>query len=368
MNQPGKKNTKFNTRAPAATRSHIAFRKPGLPPVREEAKLPSWNTAWPHGQVPSQPHTAAQTQTQNPLQPQSAPVPPPAPVENVSGPPLAPSTQIGSVKRVVGIPIKPGRGFPQQTGALNKPTALQAPSPDNCVDNALDEIKEQIQNYLEVCDTLSHRPIEMDYLVEVLFVLARSLNFDFLVFMKAAEGGKSFSHCISRGVRNHPPAFAPAFSPCISDGKIMWNELMKASSEKDAPVSVWVGREKISSIGYVPFQDGDSILGFMILGSYTKKSKTPVASQILELCGGRIGLSLAYESRCKDPDTGVAAALSEVELHHSQALEYFDLLSSSFGAGDGLAGKLLGKSRDSLKKASDRLSEIKSAVSRKKKA
>nr|HPN84820.1 hypothetical protein [Victivallales bacterium] len=302
MDVPAKKKPTFTIK-PGATKTSISFRKPELGATKVPAATTQSAQKPP---LPQDPPTLAK----NTLPPQhahhSAPPPPAAP----KAPPIPTqnphntsySTHAGHanaathhqpaqapVRRVVGVPLKVENMVAQKTGIKDNQPVQKAPTLDKTIEAAVDEIKDQIQNYIEVCDTLSRRPVDMDNLVEILFVMTRSLNFDFLILLRASPSGKGFCAYHVRGLKANHPDMDSLLEPALSNGKISWNTLIKITSSSEGKFAEWMRDEKISSVGHVPFHDGDNINGLMIVGSYEKKNKTQIASQILELCGSRIG-------------------------------------------------------------------------------
>ncbi|HOK05353.1 MAG TPA: hypothetical protein P5270_00610 [Victivallales bacterium] len=351
MTSEPKKNSKFNTRPPIATRSHIAFRKPTQQTKNSIPQLPKQP-------IPSPSHQEV-TKNQAAFTPPPPPPPPPTIVQQQTS--IQPTTEPPQKesKRLVGIPIKIPNQFAQRTGMIDKGTSIEAPPLQNKdTESNFTEITEQIQNYLEVCDTLSRRPIDMEYLTELLFVFTKSLNFDFLVILCVGKNN-SFSTYISRGLKGEYPNFQNIFAKTISEGRVIWPEVMHITSAKDKEIAKWINKQKIFSFGYVPFQDGNNILGFMIIGSYSKKTKSPIASQLLELCGGRIGLALAHDLLLKERNEQISSLISELDNEFSQIKEYSELLESSFQDKESLAGKLIRKCNESLKRAGENISNLK---------
>jgi len=360
MTLESKKNNKFNTRPPIATRSHIAFRKttqqtknniPQLPKQQQTPPPPPPKTYNP----PSQELIPNQAAVNNPL-----PTPQPTTLQQQTDIKTTIESPQKETKRLVGIPIKMPNQFAQRTGMIDKAVpSEEAQAQKKNIESNFDEITEQIQNYLEVCDTLSRRPIDMEYLTELLFVFTRSLNFDFLVILCVGKDN-SFSKFISRGLKGEYPNFQTIFAKAISEGRVIWPEIMHITSAKDGEIAKWINKQKIYSIGHVPFQDGNNILGFMMIGSYSKKNKSPIASQLLELCGGRVGLALANDLILREKNEQLSFLVSKLENEFSQIKEYTELLESSFQDKESLAGKLIKKCNESVKKAEENVLNLKS--------
>jgi hypothetical protein len=268
------------------------------------------------------------------------------------------------VVRIAGIPIKAENQSAQKTGFLEKaPDAQAAISLEKAIEGTIDDIKEQLQNYLEVCDTLSHHSFSYDNLIELLFVLVRSVNLDFFVFLQVPKSGDGFSPVFSRGLKNPPGRhIISSLGKAILEKKLSWAELMKIVSVKDGSFADWVAKEKIESVGFVPFHDGKAIRGLMIIGSYSKKQKSPIASQLLELCGGRIGISLSLKEKDEPVSPKALTLVSSIKETQKQALEYFELIMATTGARDDLAGKILIKCKSAMEKNSESIENLSNEI------
>jgi hypothetical protein len=254
--------------------------------------------------------------------------------------------------RIAGIPMKAENQSAQKTGFLEKvPNGRMAVSLEKAIEGTIDDIKEQLQNYLEVCDTLSHHSFSYDNLIELLFVFVRSVNLDFFVFLQVPKSGDGFSPVFSRGLKNPPGRhIISSLGKAILEKKLSWAELMKIVSVKDGSFADYVAKEKIESVGFVPFHDGKAIRGLMIIGSYSKKQKSPIASQLLELCGGRIGISLSLKAKDEPFSPKILTLMSGIKETQKQAMEYLELIMATTGARDDLAGKILIKCKNAVEK------------------
>ncbi len=159
-----------------------------------------------------------------------------------------------------------------------------------------ESFKEQLQNYLELCDSISSPRWTFQQIIDTLYVLIESLNLDTITvaFINFADG-KTLVPLVSRGYRLSPSDTIRAiWEKAIGDGpSVSWNSLMTIAANSSSELSKWVAKESLASIGYVPIHDNKTIYGFMFLGSHEKKVQSPIASALLELCGSRLGIILA---------------------------------------------------------------------------
>jgi len=165
------------------------------------------------------------------------------------------------------------------------------------LEQSLSDLKLQLNNYQDVCSKISAGNWELIDVVDYLHILIKSLNFDAisLLIIDPAEPG-SFLPMVSRGYLSPPPIEVEKFwTNCFTKNKrsLDWNNLLKLAQKTDSPLVDWMDAEDIFRIGYSPIQDGENIVGFMIISSYKDKHISPLASVLLELCGGHIGLALA---------------------------------------------------------------------------
>ncbi len=165
------------------------------------------------------------------------------------------------------------------------------------LDQSLSDLKLQLNNYQDVCSKISAGNWELVDVVDYLHILIKSLNFDAvsLLLIDPANPG-TFLPMVSRGYLSPPPVEVEQFwADCFTEDKhsLEWNNLLKLAQQPESPLVDWMDAEDIYRIGYSPVQDGENISGFMIIGSYKDKHISPLASALLELCGGHIGLALA---------------------------------------------------------------------------
>ena len=196
---------------------------------------------------------------------------------------------------------------------------------------SLDDVSEQTQSYLEVCDSLASKSWTAQDLIDLLNLMVLSLDLDCVTFILVdrSETGK-FSVPFSRGYRVPPrPAVVTEWESAIG-GKngIDWEKLMASASDNQSKLAQWIMEENIQSFGYVPVCDFDRIYGFIFFGSYKSIDISPIAANLLELCGGRIGMSLSI----RDSGSGnwpekALAAIKELRDSFSLIMGYIELAS-----------------------------------------
>ncbi len=151
------------------------------------------------------------------------------------------------------------------------------------------ECKELLEEYCNVCDNLAEDTAPTD-LIDVLEAFVKSLGLDAvsLVLMKSGKLEK----VISRGYKTPPPAeISGMFQECIADDSIDWDKMLETVEMPEGILAKWLESEDLARIGYIPVTDGKKISGILISASYGEQEISPLASILLEICGGRIALA-----------------------------------------------------------------------------
>jgi hypothetical protein len=191
-----------------------------------------------------------------------------------------------------------------KTGIMKAAGPIQAKAfdKDQFVGIEIEQLKEQLQNYLEVCDSISGVVWEPKDIVDIIHVMARSLDFDTVsIFVLDHNNPDEFSPLVSRGYKTPPTAeIINDWKECLvpDANTINWGKLMRHAEKTDTPLARWIIHEGLNSMGYVPIHDGTRTYGFILVASYEKRESSPVASGLFEMCGGRLGLSINSNS-CK---------------------------------------------------------------------
>lgn len=199
---------------------------------------------------------------------------------------------------------------------------------------SVDDVGEQIQSYLEVCDSLTSRSWAAQDLIDLLNLMVLSLDLDCVTLILVdKDEKKKFSIPFSRGYRVPPrPAVVTEWEAAIGgkDG-LDWEKLMASASDNQSKLAQWIMEENIQSFGYVPVCDFDRIYGFLFFGSYKSIDISPIAANLLELCGGRIGMSISIRDGSGGsggvwPDK-ILAAIKELRDSFSLIMGYIELAS-----------------------------------------
>jgi transcriptional regulator with GAF, ATPase, and Fis domain len=168
------------------------------------------------------------------------------------------------------------------------------------LENESENYKDQVQSFVDLCETLSKPGWQFADIVDYIHMLVRSVNLDALsvVLTEPSEKGK-FCKLISRGYKSAPgPKIVEEWQPAITeDATVDWNKLMDIAADKNTKLCRWISKEGLHSVGYVPLHDSSKIYGFLLVGAYENKIQAPLASSLLELCGDRIGLILESRRR-----------------------------------------------------------------------
>jgi len=164
------------------------------------------------------------------------------------------------------------------------------------LEHGLSELKEQLNHYQEVCARFAAAEWRLPDVTDYLFIMVKSLNFDALSVMVVDQSNpERFLPMVSRGYF-HPPTIDVEHlwqqSLHENGGTVNWDKLLELTQREQSPLVDWMESEKIHRIGYSPIQDGDQICGFITVASYAEKKLSPLASILLELCGGHIGLAM----------------------------------------------------------------------------
>ena len=183
------------------------------------------------------------------------------------------------------------------------------------LDQSLADMKLQLSYYQNICTRIAGGEWRVIDVVDYLFLLVKSLGFDAVsLLLLDSEHPGAFLPMVSRGY-HHPPALNLEdywrAAICADGEDINWDALLALAQRGTSPAADWIETEKFFRIGYSPIQDGERIVGFMVIVSYAEKRQSPLASVLLELCGGHIGLALAAR-RAKGRPVAVGGSESAV--------------------------------------------------------
>ena len=265
----------------------------------------------------------------------------------------------------VKIKIPKGQKLSEPEDASSQDAAVGAP-PESVVkaksinlqeylDQSLADLKLQLSYYQNICSQIAAGDWTLADVADHLFVLIKSLNFDAvsLMVMDPDKPG-SFSPMVSRGYHMPPSAELEGFwHPCIrrNGEEVNWDALLALAQRSESPLAAWIDKEKIFRIGYSPLQDGEKITGFMIICSYKEKHLSPLASVLLELCGGHIGLALAAHRVKKTQESTVSGDDSA----KTALLKIKDMFNQLDAGSDGVSREQLSATIEQSRKLIDQV-------------
>jgi len=228
------------------------------------------------------------------------------------------------------------------------------------LERSVSSLKSQMREYVDFFDALPiSAPWTPEMIIEPLYQLVRSIEYDSVsILMLDYDNPGCFRQMLSRGYSNPPgDEITALFGSCVrKDGfSIDWFKLMELAEAGDNVLSSWILSEKINKIGYVPISDGERIMGVIIASNYESKASSPLASSLLELCGGRLGLMLSVSLKNR--------SLSELERRVRDLMGGLDMISSPGQLPGGDASEVLEKCRVSLNQANELLRKLKAPAS-----
>lgn len=301
-----KTTNKIRVPAPAPTPSQA--QKPAA--VKEEDKY-KFTPKQPAAAVPAG-ATAAGERIADPVPYQHIPPPPQAQPAQVPGIPVIKGVVPERPKKapvpgriVSSTPAAPLVPPPMATPVLedsksatvfSERTALEGGKGAGKMNDITENCKEQLQIYLEVCDSIANETWHTPDIIDIMHVMIEALNFDVVALSVInIKDGKRLCPPSCRGFKFPPDAnVVSLWESAIVDGPTMsWNKLMGIAAGNQNDLSKWIHKEGLDSIGYVPIHDNKSIYGLIFVATHGKKVLSPLASPILELCGGRLGLMIS---------------------------------------------------------------------------
>lgn len=170
------------------------------------------------------------------------------------------------------------------------------------IEDSAETCKEQLQIYLEVCDSIANDTWQIPDIIDMMHVMVVALNFDVIaVSIVDFDNDGNLLPPVCRGLKFLPDEnVLKLWSWAVVAGHSMsWNKLMSIAADNQNDLAKWIVKEGLDSIGYVPIHDCKAIYGFILVATHGKKNLSPLASPILELCGGRLGLTISLR-RCRN--------------------------------------------------------------------
>ncbi len=253
---------------------------------------------------------------------------------SINKPEAAPPVQI-SLKPVSEsfVNVKPAL---QKTSVYDVPEKYQIPDMSEdlqkILENESENYKDQLQSFVDLCETLSKPGWQFADIVDYIHMLVRTVNLDILsiVLTDPSEKGK-FCKVLSRGYKSAPgPQIVAEWQPAVTaDATVDWNKLMDIAADKDTKLCKWISCAGLQSVGYVPLHGGTKIYGFLFVGAYENKVQSVLASSLLELCGDRIGVVLETRRTTASLPAAAPGTVRTVKDQLSLLASYLEVLKLS---------------------------------------
>ena len=176
------------------------------------------------------------------------------------------------------------------------------PLPDFIADDSeLEFLSDQVYAYRELSNVVDKGNWAPEQIIDLMDVFIRAINFDTVsIALIDQRSHDKFTGFISRGNESYPGADTIAYlQQSIVDGAIQWETLLQLSADKDSPFQKWVADEEFECLGFIPIHDGHQILGFILSACRKAYQPSDIASILLEMIGGRLGLSITAQKAYK---------------------------------------------------------------------
>lgn len=188
----------------------------------------------------------------------------------------------------------------------------------------------QVQNYLSFSRALTPEWKSKD-VIDILHCLVQSIGYDAVsLVLVDVDRGDKFLPVTSRGFKIPPGAdVVTVWETCVTeDSAINWSKLIKTAEIVNNAVGRWIVHEKIKRLGYIPIHDGENISGFLLACAMTDKweQSGQIGVNLLELCGGRIGLTLAKGAFAGEVADFVSETVNDIRDQFTLLIGYMDLI------------------------------------------
>ena len=211
---------------------------------------------------------------------------PPTPSEQAMPSPEADSVTVDSSKNGIESPRS------SESPSAQSQLELAPAQPPNFKET--ENLREQVANYLEICDSCLNGEFEPTDIIDLIHVLIMSLSLDVvsLALVDPERHGK-LRQVVSRGYGIPPTKHVvECWEKALTvNGELHWDKLMKIATDKNTELACWVISENLDSVGYVPIRDGKRLYGFLFVASKTKKKPSIIKSELLDACGSRLGIT-----------------------------------------------------------------------------
>lgn len=192
--------------------------------------------------------------------------------------------------------------------------------------------RQQVQYYSDIFQSITGSNWTPTGLISQIHILVKSLGLDAVsIMMIDTQDAGKLTEPVSRGFKNPPGVeLSSLLSVAVNAGhrSIDWRILMDIVADESNLMGVWVKAEGICMTGFVPITDNHSILGFLMVSSYSENEPSPLASPILELCGSGLGIT-----SCRESDNGIPAKImdSSASIQHdfTELINYIENLKGA---------------------------------------
>lgn len=165
------------------------------------------------------------------------------------------------------------------------------------IDRNLADMMLQLNCYRNFCTRITAGGWTLDEAADYLLLLVKSLGFDGVgLLLLDPDRPGTFLPPVCRGDRCFPVAAATDYwrTAWSADRRSLdWDAWLELARGDEAPFAAWLEEATVIRLGFSPVQDGERIVGAIIIVSYTEKELSPPATILLELSGGHLGLALA---------------------------------------------------------------------------
>lgn len=160
-----------------------------------------------------------------------------------------------------------------------------------------------LATFMEVFGQISSSGYDLKDVIGPLYKFIRTLGYHAVsILMIDPASPEHFTPIYSRGYKTPPPAdLVQLMEESINfrGGSIDWEKLMIIAEDKCNPLGRWAINEGFSRLGFAPVNDGNSIMGIIMIAFNGGKKPVALSSPLLELCSIQLGLMISL-SRLKN--------------------------------------------------------------------
>ena len=169
------------------------------------------------------------------------------------------------------------------------------------IDSEINEVKEQVHNYGEICDVLTTKTTNPDAYMDKLYILLQS--FKFKVVSLCLVNDHAQLEVFSRGYKDEVSEELIAQwqnAVEMESNSIDWVKLLKYTQTENSCLNDLLIKENLGKIGFSPVEEGGFIFGFVFIGSNVGVESSIFASSCLETFGSRLGIILRHNLERKE--------------------------------------------------------------------